>query len=195
MRADACRAAPGTTCAAPSRGTREGGSGLVLISCYVATGIGVGVFHGVRSASMAASRAELDDEQRSRASRLFLVRTDILRLDAEFPRARSKSPRVRSKFPRARSKSPRARSKSPRARSKSPRARSKSPRARAKFTPARSKFPQGSVDQEHRQSKLPLAARNLPRTCSICGVCCVGWGGSGNINSFKGYVIKKVRAR
>ena len=57
-------------------------------------------------------------------------------------------------------------------------ARSKSPRARAKLTPARSKFPQGSVDQKHRQSKLPLAARKSPRTCSICGVCCVGVGPS-----------------
>ena len=43
MRADACRAAPTTTGAAPSRGTREKGSGLVLISCYGGVGAGFDV--------------------------------------------------------------------------------------------------------------------------------------------------------
>ena len=43
MRADACRAAPRTTGAAPSRRTREGGSGLMLISCYGGVGAGFDV--------------------------------------------------------------------------------------------------------------------------------------------------------
>ena len=67
MRADACRAAPTTTGAAPSRGTREGGSGLVLISCYGGVGAGFDVQCGCHGGGGRGRRRRADDGANSAA--------------------------------------------------------------------------------------------------------------------------------